>query len=146
MPGRSRAERGRKIFFDAEKSLCIKCHRVGDQGERIGPELTGIGARFGRVYLIESILEPSRAVVPGFATVRAELSDNSLRRARSDATYPGQLKFMKLKPLYQRRLVSPLSHPSYARHSRAQRANLVTICVKLSGHSSINRKDGINFD
>jgi len=31
--------------------------------------------------------------------VRAELSDNSLRRARSDAPYPGQLKFMKTKTL-----------------------------------------------
>jgi putative membrane-bound dehydrogenase-like protein len=68
-------ERGRKVFLDAEKSLCIKCHRVGEQGERIGPELTGIGARFGRVYLIESILEPNRTVVPGFATVRVELKD-----------------------------------------------------------------------
>src|SRR5262249_28596996 len=56
-------ERGRKVFFDAEKSLCVKCHRVGDLGERVGPELTGIGARFGRVYLVESILEPSRTVV-----------------------------------------------------------------------------------
>src|SRR5262249_22812537 len=68
-------DRGRALFLNAEKSLCLKCHRVGDQGERIGPELTGIGARFGRVYLIESILEPSRTVVPGFATLRVELKD-----------------------------------------------------------------------
>jgi putative membrane-bound dehydrogenase-like protein len=68
-------ERGRKVFLHAEKSLCVKCHRVGDTGERIGPELTGIGARFGRVYLVESILDPNRAVVPGFATVRVELKD-----------------------------------------------------------------------
>jgi putative membrane-bound dehydrogenase-like protein len=68
-------ERGRKVFLNAEKSLCVKCHRVGEQGERIGPELTGIGARFGRVYLVESILDPNRAVVPGFATLRLELKD-----------------------------------------------------------------------
>ncbi len=70
------AERGRKVFFDTEKSLCVKCHRVGDKGEAIGPELTGIGARFGRVYLVESILEPNRAVVPGFATLRVETNDD----------------------------------------------------------------------
>src|SRR5262249_37465717 len=84
------AERGRKVFLDAEKSLCLKCHRVGDQGERVGPELTGIGARFGRVYLVESILEPSRAVVPGFATLRAELNDGraftALKVGEADAT------------------------------------------------------------
>src|SRR5205085_3285301 len=68
-------ERGRQVFFDAEKSLCLKCHRVGEQGERVGPELTAIGARFGRVYLVESILEPSRTVVPGFATLRIEMKD-----------------------------------------------------------------------
>lgn len=68
-------DRGRALFLNAEKSLCLKCHRVGDHGERVGPELTGIGARFGRVYLIESILEPSRTVVPGFATLRVELKD-----------------------------------------------------------------------
>jgi glucose/arabinose dehydrogenase len=43
------AERGRAVFFNVEKSLCLKCHRVADKGEPIGPELTGIGARFGRV-------------------------------------------------------------------------------------------------
>jgi putative heme-binding domain-containing protein len=83
-------ERGRKVFLDAEKSLCIKCHRVGDQGERIGPELTGIGARFGRVYLVESILDPNRAVVPGFATLRIELKDGrvftGVKSAETDTT------------------------------------------------------------
>src|SRR5262249_30028958 len=29
-------ERGRQVFLNAEKSLCIKCHRLGDQGERVG--------------------------------------------------------------------------------------------------------------
>jgi putative heme-binding domain-containing protein len=81
--------RGRAVFFDAEKSLCLKCHRVGSQGERIGPELTGIGARFGRVYLVESILEPSRSIVPGFATLRVELKNGrvftGVKAAETDA-------------------------------------------------------------
>jgi len=72
------ADRGKQVFLNAEKSLCVKCHRVGPQGETIGPELTGIGARFDRVYLVESILEPSRAVVPGFATQRIELKDGRI--------------------------------------------------------------------
>src|SRR5262249_30178770 len=50
-------ERGRKVFLDGAKSQCVKCHQIGDQGERIGPELTGVGGRFSRIYLIESILE-----------------------------------------------------------------------------------------
>jgi putative heme-binding domain-containing protein len=59
-------ERGRKLFFDAKKSQCVKCHRVGGQGERIGPDLTGIGSRFSRIHLVEAILEPSRTIAPGY--------------------------------------------------------------------------------
>lgn len=68
-------ERGRKLFADVEKSQCLRCHRLGDQGERIGPELTGIGSRFPRVYLIESILEPSRTVAPSYETYVVALKD-----------------------------------------------------------------------
>jgi len=62
-------ERGRKLFFEAEKTLCLKCHRLGTQGERIGPDLTGVGSRFSRIYLVESILEPSRTIAPSFGTL-----------------------------------------------------------------------------
>jgi putative membrane-bound dehydrogenase-like protein len=67
-------ERGRKLFFDAKKSQCVKCHRVGQQGERIGPELTGVGSRFSRIHLVEAILDPSRTVAPGYRTVVVTLA------------------------------------------------------------------------
>ncbi|HEY2251442.1 MAG TPA: HEAT repeat domain-containing protein, partial [Planctomycetaceae bacterium] len=66
-------ERGRKLFFDVAKSQCSKCHRIGDLGERIGPELTGIGDRFSRIHIVESILEPSRTVTPGYQTIAVAL-------------------------------------------------------------------------
>jgi putative heme-binding domain-containing protein len=59
-------EHGRQIFLDADKSLCVRCHRVGDRGERVGPELSGLGSRFAKAYIIESILDPSRTVAPSF--------------------------------------------------------------------------------
>jgi putative heme-binding domain-containing protein len=68
-------ERGRKLFFNAEKSQCLKCHRLADQGEQIGPDLTGVGGRFSRVYIIESILEPSRAIAPSFQMIELVLND-----------------------------------------------------------------------
>jgi putative membrane-bound dehydrogenase-like protein len=61
-------ERGREVFLNVEKSLCLKCHRVNDQGERTGPELTGVGSRFSRIHITESILEPSRTIAPSFGT------------------------------------------------------------------------------
>jgi putative membrane-bound dehydrogenase-like protein len=69
------AERGRKVFFNNEKSLCLKCHRIGDQGEPIGPELSGVGNRFSRIHLIESILQPSRTIAPSFETLAVALKD-----------------------------------------------------------------------
>jgi putative heme-binding domain-containing protein len=67
------AERGRKLFFDVDRVQCSKCHRIGDQGERIGPDLTGIGDRFSRIHIVESILEPSRTVTPGYETIAVAL-------------------------------------------------------------------------
>src|SRR5262249_44716205 len=68
-------ERGRKLFFDVEKSQCLKCHHMANQGEQIGPELTGIGSRFSRIHIIESILEPSRTIAPSFQMVDLILKD-----------------------------------------------------------------------
>jgi cytochrome c2 len=56
------ADRGRALFLNADKSLCIKCHRLGEQGERVGPELTGVGGRLARVYVAESIAETDAAL------------------------------------------------------------------------------------
>jgi putative heme-binding domain-containing protein len=66
-------ERGRDIFSNVEKSLCLKCHRLNDQGERVGPELTGLGSRFSRIHIVESILEPNRTIAPSFDTLTVKL-------------------------------------------------------------------------
>jgi putative membrane-bound dehydrogenase-like protein len=82
--------RGRKVLEDSEKSMCLKCHRVGDRGERIGPELSGLGGRFARVTIVESILEPGRGVAPGFESVSAALTDGrvitGVRAAETEQT------------------------------------------------------------
>ncbi len=84
------ASRGRRLLFDTEKSQCLKCHRLGDRGERIGPELTGVGGRFSRIFLVESILEPSRTIAPSYETVALALQDGrvltGVRAAETDQT------------------------------------------------------------
>jgi len=69
------AERGQRLFFNAERVQCVKCHRIGDQGERIGPELTGVGSRFSRIHLVESILQPSRTIAPSYQAMTVLLAD-----------------------------------------------------------------------
>ncbi len=68
-------ERGRKLFLTVEKSNCLKCHRLGEQGEKIGPELTGIGSRFSRIHIIESLLDPSRTIAAGFQSQTVAMND-----------------------------------------------------------------------
>ncbi len=51
--------RGKQMFTTA---LCIACHRYGDQGGAIGPDLTAVAARFKRQDILESITEPSKVV------------------------------------------------------------------------------------
>jgi len=84
------AERGRTLFFDKEKSQCIKCHQMAGQGERIGPDLTGVGSRFSRIHVIESILEPGRTIAPSYGTYVIALKNgktlSGVKLAESDAT------------------------------------------------------------
>jgi putative heme-binding domain-containing protein len=83
-------ERGRQVLLNAEKSQCLKCHRLGDQGERTGPELTGLGSRFSRIYIAESILEPSRTIAPSFGTLAVLMADgrtlSGIRVAETETT------------------------------------------------------------
>ena len=75
LQNRGNVDRGREVFNDTKKSSCLQCHRFGDEGGKIGPDLAGIGSRFSRVHLIESILEPSRTIAPSYATVVVALNN-----------------------------------------------------------------------
>jgi putative heme-binding domain-containing protein len=90
LSNRGDLNRGRDVFAAREKSLCAKCHRLEPDGPRIGPDLTGIGRRFSRVSILESILEPSRTIAPSYATVAVLLTDGRLISgisvAKDDAT------------------------------------------------------------
>ncbi len=72
------ASRGRELFLNADKTGCVKCHRIGEQGGRIGPDLTGVGRRFSRIHLVESVLEPSRAIAPAYKNWAFRLSDGQV--------------------------------------------------------------------
>jgi putative heme-binding domain-containing protein len=50
---------GRAVF---EKALCIKCHKYGNVGEGVGPDLTTLSKRFKRSDTLDSILYPSKVI------------------------------------------------------------------------------------
>ena len=57
------AERGREWFTTA---TCAGCHRIGERGGLIGPDLTRIGAIRSGGDLLESILYPSSSFAQGY--------------------------------------------------------------------------------
>lgn len=53
---------GKNVFT----SYCTTCHRIGKTGNNIGPELTTIGKKFDKTGLLDAILNPSAAILPGY--------------------------------------------------------------------------------
>ena len=75
--GTGDASRGKEIFF-AEKSKCAACHRVGERGSRIGPNLTTIGANRAGHDLLESIVLPSSTIVRDFEPYNIVTNDGRI--------------------------------------------------------------------
>jgi putative heme-binding domain-containing protein len=62
------------VFF-SEKSKCSTCHRVNEEGGKIGPDLSTIGANRSSSDLLESIVFPSATLVrdyPSYTLLTAE--------------------------------------------------------------------------
>jgi putative heme-binding domain-containing protein len=70
------AARGEKVFRRPDQ-LCLKCHAIGGAGGQVGPDLSSIGASAQVDYLIESLLQPSKAIKENYhallvSTVRGQ--------------------------------------------------------------------------
>lgn len=61
----------------AAQTLCLVCHKIGDEGGMIGPDLTAVGARFDVKALLESILIPSKVIAPKYRAVTYKMSDGN---------------------------------------------------------------------
>ena len=80
------ARAGAKLFAAAAAGGigCATCHAVNGTGGAVGPDLSGVGAKFSRRDLAEALLYPSKAVREGYQQV--------IVRTKSGQTYAGPLK------------------------------------------------------
>jgi putative heme-binding domain-containing protein len=69
--GRSFA-RGRQAFLDAQ---CLACHRFGNEGGAVGPELTAASSKYSRRDILEAIIEPSKVVSEQYQNALLTLKD-----------------------------------------------------------------------
>jgi putative heme-binding domain-containing protein len=72
------AQRGRELFLNNATMQCKNCHRVGDVGSTLGPDLSTIARKNSRAQLLESLLEPSKLIEPRYLTHLVASADGKI--------------------------------------------------------------------
>lgn len=67
-------DRGKLVY---NKASCAACHSGGNA---LGPDLRGVGGRFGRDDLLTAIIQPSKDVSPRYRTVQINTIDGKAHR------------------------------------------------------------------
>jgi uncharacterized repeat protein (TIGR03806 family) len=69
------AARGRLIFTANPAAQCKSCHKLGDVGQNVGPDLSKVGTKYTKPALLDQILEPSKTIDPQFVAYLLETKD-----------------------------------------------------------------------
>jgi alcohol dehydrogenase (cytochrome c) len=64
-------------FALVQSSKCMDCHRIGETGSRVGPDLSDIGSRRSPALLQRALVEPDDEVLPENRFVRVVTSDGT---------------------------------------------------------------------
>ncbi len=72
---RGSADNGRRLLLETGGIQCKNCHRIGTQGQSLGPDLTQIGKKLDREKLLESLVDPSKTIDALFTSYLLETTD-----------------------------------------------------------------------
>jgi putative heme-binding domain-containing protein len=72
------AARGKEVLLKTAGLQCMNCHRIGELGSTLGPDLSQIGKKYSRAQILESLLEPSKSIEPKYQTYVLETSAGQL--------------------------------------------------------------------
>jgi putative heme-binding domain-containing protein len=67
--------RGRRLFADPRGPACDRCHSVGGNGGKVGPDLATIGLKYDREGLMTAVLQPSETIARGYESVVITTTD-----------------------------------------------------------------------
>ncbi len=87
--------RGAEVFA-SPKFACLSCHKVGDQGAMIGPDLSTTGTCLKPEEVVESILWPRRQVKDAYAAYTIATGDGKIRQGYKVAETPREIVFRDL--------------------------------------------------
>src|SRR5205823_5458827 len=128
------------------KGACTSCHRIGDTGSRVGPDLTQIGALRRSVELHRSLIEPDAEIIPtnrfikvvtreGAAITGRLLNQDSFTLQLLDAK-DEKLKSFTKSNLREFAFVEKSSMPSYKDKLTTQEiADLISYLGSLKGQA-----------
>jgi putative heme-binding domain-containing protein len=73
---KTKGDRARgETIYKREALKCASCHRIGDHGAHVGPNLAAIGAASPLDYIIDSLLYPAKNVKEGYNTLVVQTAD-----------------------------------------------------------------------
>jgi len=84
-------ELGRRVFFRHQSAQCIRCHAYDDMGGVAGPRLNGIAGKISRRELLESLIDPSKRLAPGFGIATLDLDNGRTVSGILNAEAPNSL-------------------------------------------------------
>ena len=106
-------KRGRDMFMAA---ACQACHRLGNDGGGVGPDLTGSANRYTLRDLLENIIEPSKVISDQYESSILELKNGStiigritgeeggIVQVATNPTTPGDLTEVRLREIASRKV------------------------------------------
>jgi len=77
---RGNADRGQQLLSASRnnEAQCLKCHTIRGMGGHVGPDLSMIGLKASRENLLESILNPSKAIADQFVQYTIETKNGQV--------------------------------------------------------------------
>jgi putative heme-binding domain-containing protein len=129
-----------------QENACLSCHRVGQTGSYIGPDLDRVGARRSSEQLRASLVAPNKEVLPENRTVRLVTNDGSTvtgRLLNQDGftvqliDSSSKLRSLERSGLREFTIVTTNPMPSYADKLSAQDlSGLVRYLSSLKGEAA----------
>lgn len=68
-------KRGEQIFHQSSAANCKGCHAIRGFGKKLGPDLTAIGKKYEKAALLETIMDPSKAISHEYVTSVVETDE-----------------------------------------------------------------------
>ena len=85
------AERGAALFSSA-KQACLSCHKVGEAGGKVGPELTLLATCQPPEAIVEAVLWPNRTVRPEYRAWQVATAEGKVLQGYLDSGAPGKTR------------------------------------------------------